>query len=101
MASASDPSPVKIWILAVLSFAVFYSTETTNGEIQRRIVVPIGIVFGVWCLWLVRRAAAAARARDGALSTSVRVAGAVAVVGIAAGLLQTALLTQTDADSDS
>jgi hypothetical protein len=99
-ATARAPSPVVVWILAVLSFAVFYSTETLNGETSRRIVVPLGVVFGGACFWLLRRASRSARARGESLPTSLRVAGVVAAVGVATVVAQTALLSDWDATAD-
>jgi hypothetical protein len=98
---ASTPGPVVVWILAVLSFGIFYSTETVNGETQRRIVVPFGIVFGLWCVWLLWRASTAAHARDERLLTARRLAGVVAAIGIGAGILQTVLLSDWNAASDA
>jgi hypothetical protein len=81
------PSSAKAWILAVLSFFFFeFSSETTeNGQTtgSTKIVVPLGLIFALWCFLTVRAVGRKARSMGESLPRSHQIARLVAVLGVA------------------
>src|SRR6266508_1688384 len=57
------PSSAKVWVLAVLSFLFFEFSwsSTVNGETtsETNIVIPLGLIFAVWCFFTIRGVAGA------------------------------------------